>query len=446
MKAWSILLCLLVASVAVSAQDLGGLEEVTAGNFFGFGARQMSMGGAGIAASLDGAALYYNPAALARIHKIELQFGLSHQKFHNETTQPIRRYDGFTSMLNAAKIDQTKTRFGTLNLTIPVPTYRGSLTVAFGVNRIMSFDRAALYHVIDENATGDRLDDYAKEFETGGIYVYSGGAGVDISPNLSLGAGLNIYSGKDEFGYDYYFTDDVTPYSESGSHRVTEDYIGISAKGGLLARPNEHVAMGLTIETPMDFQVEYTYEEHGSVTDISGTSDIQDFYKIKYDLTRPFIFGGGVAVRSGQFLATADGEYIDWSQLSYNDNPDMSELNDSLAVLYRDVLNLRAGVEYQFPKAGMALRAGAFLNPLPYRKEGVVDTRTVKFIDKDRKGISAGFGWLIDDVLMLEAAYVRGTFTRMYSPANSAYVNPAASMATAEDTFNRVFVTMSYRY
>ncbi len=442
MKSLSILLCVLIASVTVSAQDLGGLEEVTAGNIFGFGARQMSMGGAGIASSLDGAALYYNPAALARIHKIELQFGLSHQKFHNETTQPPNRYESLASIRNTAQIDQTKTRFGTLNLTIPVPTYRGSLSVAFGVNRIMSFDRAALYHVIDEDPSEARLDDYAKEFETGGIYVYSGGAGVDISPNLSLGLGLNIYSGKDEFNYDYAFTDDLTLYSESGRRRITEDYIGISAKGGLLARPNEHLSLGLTIESPMDFQVEYTYEENGLVLD----TIIEDYYKINYDLTRPFIFGGGVAVRSGVFLATADAEYIDWSQLSYNDNPDEASLNDSLALLYRDVLNLRGGIEFQMPSAGLALRAGAFLNPLPYRKEGMIDTRTVKFIDKDRKGFSAGFGWLIDDVLMLEAAYVRGTYTRMYSPANSAYVNPASSMATAEDTFNRVYVTMSYRY
>lgn len=434
MRSLVILTCMLIAAAGVSAQDLGGLEEVTAGNFFGFGARQMSMGGAGIASSLDGAALYYNPAALARIHKIEIQLGLTHQKFHNKTTQPSNRYDGFTSILNSSQIDQTKTRFGSLNLTIPVPTYRGSLAVAFGINRIMSFDRAALYHVVDDSS-GLRLDDYAKEFETGGLYVYSGGAGFDISPNLSLGLGINIYSGKDEFEYYYSYTDEVTPYSESDRRRITEDYIGVSAKGGLLARPNEHLSFGLTIESPMDFQVKYTYSDSSGYTDF-----------IKYDLTRPFVFGGGLAVRSGVFMATADAEYIDWSQLSYNDNPDEAALNDSLPLLYRDVLNLRGGVEYQFPRAGLALRAGVFMNPLPYRKEGIVDTRMVKFIDKDRKGFSAGFGWLIDDVLMLEAAYVRGTYTRSYSPANAAYVNQAASMATAEDTFNRVYVTMSYRY
>jgi long-subunit fatty acid transport protein len=451
MKSLSILLCVLIASVAISAQDLGILEENTAGNFFGFGARQMSMGGAGIASSLDGAALYYNPAALARIHKIEIQFGLTHQKFRDKTTQPPNRYDGFTSILNSSQIDQTKTRFGSLNLTIPVPTYRGSLAVAFGINRIMSFDRSTLLHVVDQGSGGGGITDYAEEFETGGIYLYSGGAGFDISPNLSLGLSLNVYSGKDDYRYNYVYTDNaVQMINASGANRVTEDYIGVSAKGGLLARPNEHLSFGLTIESPMDFQVDYTF---------SNTSDY--FEHVKYDLTRPFIFGGGVAVRSGMFLAAADAEYIDWSQLSYNDNPDQSAYNDRLAQLYREVLNLRGGIEYQIPNAGLALRAGAFLNPLPYRKEGVVYSKEVsgtdtlfipqatKFIDKDRKGFSVGFGWLIDDVLMLEAAYVRGTFTHMYPETyveDAVPVNPASLMATAEDTFNRVYVTMSYRY
>ena len=66
-----------------SAQDLGRYEEVTAGNFFGIGARQMAMGGTGIASSWDGAAMWYNPAALARIHRVEFQLGLNHQKFSN---------------------------------------------------------------------------------------------------------------------------------------------------------------------------------------------------------------------------------------------------------------------------------------------------------------------------------------------------------------------------
>jgi long-subunit fatty acid transport protein len=112
--------------------------------------------------------------------------------------------------------------------------------------------------------------------------------------------------------------------------------------------------------------------------------------------------------------------------------------NEILTELYRDVVNLRLGGEYQIPKAGLALRAGYFSNPLPYREE---------FIKSDRKGYSLGFGWLMDKVLMFEAAYVHGTFDRYFTAPNADYIsNLSSAVATAEDEFSRLYVTMSYRY
>jgi long-subunit fatty acid transport protein len=402
----------------VSAQDLGSFEEITAGNFFGFGARQMAMGGTGIASSMDGAALYYNPAALARIYRIEFQLGLTHQKFSNETSQNPGRYAGFTSLVNQADIDQTKTRFGTINLTVPVPTYRGSLVVSFGANRIMSFDRAALYHVVDQNAGGQKVDDYAKEFETGSIYLYSAGAGVDVSPNVSLGLALNVYSGKDKFLYNSAYVDESNDVSLTDVHEVNQDFIAASLKGGLLARPSADWAIGLTVESPMDWQVVWKYIQ----------TDSEE--KVEYDLSRPFIFGGGVTFTPGQLTLAGDVEYADWSQMSYNDNPTMELDNDVLSSLYRGVLNLRAGAEYQFPAQGLAVRAGIFRNPLPY------DSR---FIKDDQVGYSLGAGWLIDKVIMLEGAFVHGGFTRRYTA-------PDDLPALAKDSYSRVYFTMSYRY
>lgn len=425
MRIMILVLALLMLAAYVPAQDLGGFEEVTAGNFFGLGARQMAMGGTGIASSLDGAALYYNPAALSRIHRIEFQIGLTHQKFSNETTQPGNRYDGYTSKINEGNLSQTKTRFGTFNLTLPVPTYRGSLVVAFGVNRIMSFDRVARFHVRDDS-TGDIIDDNAKEFETGGIYLYSAGAGIDISPNLSAGLTLNVYSGTDEFKYDYTHRDDAFDLETATRNQVTEDYIGASAKAGILARPNSNLAIGLTVETPLDWQVKYTYDQQFD----SANQSYEDAYQIEYDLQRPFIFGLGGAFRAGTFTITGDAEYIDWSQLSYNDNSAMSAENDSLSMMYRDVLNLRGGAEYQIPSAGLALRAGLFSTPLPYQKA---------YIKNDRSGYTLGFGWLVEKILMLEGAYVHGSLKRTFT-------GPNGLTAEAHDTFQTFYFTLSYRY
>jgi hypothetical protein len=425
MKIVTVVLALMALTSLAPAQDLGGLEEVTAGNFFGLGARQMAMGGAGIASSLDGAALYYNPAALVRVHRIEFQIGLTHQKFSNETTQPGDRYNGYTSTINGGDISQTKTRFGTLNLTLPVPTYRGSLVVAFGVNRIMSFDRVALFHARDDSV-GNIIDDNARDFETGGIYLYSAGAGIDISPNLSVGLALQVYSGTDDFKYDYTHRDDAFSLLTTTRNQVSEDYFGASAKAGILARPNSNVAVGLTVETPLDWQVKYAYDQQFD----SANLTYEDAYQIEYDVQRPFIFGLGAAYRLGTFTVTGDAEYIDWSQLSYNDNPDMEALNDSLAMVYRDVVNLRAGAEYQIPSAGLSLRAGLFSSPLPYNKA---------YIKDDRSGYTLGFGWLVERILMLEGAYVHGSLHRVYT-------GPNGVTAEAHDTYKTFYFTLSYRY
>lgn len=416
----------LLCGACAFGQDLGIYEESTAGNFFGSGARQMSMGGTGIASSLDGAALYYNPAALARIHRIELQLGLTHNKFKNTSSQAGGRYPGYTSIASEADLSQTKTRFGTLNLVIPVPTYRGSLSVAFGVNRIMSFDRAAILELVDDSA-GFRVDERAKEFESGGIYLYSAGAGIELSPNISAGLALNVYSGRDDFKYSDNYRDDGLAIDQIIENQISEDYIGASAKAGLLVRPNASTAIGLVVETPLDFQ---TTQDFYQSLDSSGVIVEESYNIVEYDLNRPFIFGAGVSYRAGTFTLAGDAEYVDWSQLSYNDNPAMELDNDTLAILYRDVMNLRLGAEYQFPQAGLSLRAGLFSNPLAYNED---------FVDNDRSGFSLGFGWLIDRVLMLEGAYVKGTLERHYT-------GPNGLETKAEDKFQTAYFTVSYRY
>ncbi|MEE9441857.1 MAG: hypothetical protein V3V99_04245 [candidate division Zixibacteria bacterium] len=422
-------LCVLIIFASpLTAQDLSIFEEVTAGNFFGYGAKQMAMGGAGIANTIDGSALYYNPAALARIPRIEFQLGMSHENFSNETSMKSGRYDptAFRSILNKASADMTKTRFGSVNLTIPVPTYRGSMVVAFGVNRVMSFDRTALFHVRDVRIADNALvEDKAEEFEDGCIYLYSAGAGIDLTPRLSVGASLNVYSGEDKFTYDYTWVDETLGESGGYVNRFEDSYIGVTLKGGLLARPNKNFTFGLVVESPLEWQVEQTYIDEDGIRDV-----------IEYDLLRPFIIGSGISYRMNQLRFTGEIEYIDWSQLSYDDNPGMEIENDSLNFYYRDVLNLRGGVEYELPKRGLAFRAGLFSQPLAYEDD---------FIESDRKGFTLGFGWLIDKVLLLEAAYVKGSFERNYTAPNAFYTVIDNNTAIAKDDFQRIYFTLSYR-
>ncbi len=420
------------------AQQIGIFEEVTAGNFYGIGAKQMAMGGTGIANGWDGGALYYNPAMLTRIYRVEFQIGMSHQKFTSQTSQATDRYVGLNSVVNGFEDDLTKTRFSTVNLTVPVPTYRGSLVVGFGVNRFITFDRAYQLDVLDRTTGGLNVETTENELESGGIYLYSAGAGIDISPNISLGLSLNIYSGKRHLNYNYNYLDQTNNYSDGVSGHTTEDYIGAGVKGGLLARPNRNLSIGLVIESPVDWQIEQTFSEDSYYNDDGSITTHQDAGTVEYNLTRPFVFGGGVAFRSRTLTVTGDIEYIDWSQLSYNDNPAMEQKNDSLSSLYRGVLNLRLGAEYQLPRLGLALRGGIFSLPLANDK-AIDNNQLTEVVDDDRIGFSMGFGWLMDRVLLLEGAFVSGSYRNHYTGYNFIRTE-------RESTFQRIFMTVSYRY
>lgn len=421
------------------SQQLGLFEEVTAGNFFGFGAKQMSMGGAGIAQGWDGASLYYNPAALARVYRVEFQLGLTHQLFNSKTSQTANRYDGFTSTQSSLEHDLANSRLGSINLTIPVPTYRGSLVIGFGINRAISFDRIWQLRVIDHNTLSEEVQTDQNEEESGGIYLYSAGAGIDLSPKISLGISLNVYSGDRELQYRYDYVDNTNNYSDGVNGHITEDYFGASLKAGLLVRPDDKLSLGFVIESPVDWQVEQTAFEQNYFSDDGITTTASSDNFAEYDLSRPFIFGVGAAYRINTFSLTGEIEYIDWDQMEYDDNPEMGRKSDSLRLFYREAINLRFGMEYQFPKIGLALRAGVFSTPLANDKSLVDDSDIVEIIDNDRFGFTLGAGWLMHRTVLFEGSYVYGSYQSHFTGYNTFYTERA-------DTFQRLYVTISYRY
>ncbi|RKX19112.1 MAG: hypothetical protein DRP26_04030, partial [Candidatus Zixiibacteriota bacterium] len=65
--------------------DPGAVYEMATENNIYVGVRAAGMGGAQIAAGEDGSALWYNPALLTRVRRIEISGALSHQRFFNKT-------------------------------------------------------------------------------------------------------------------------------------------------------------------------------------------------------------------------------------------------------------------------------------------------------------------------------------------------------------------------
>lgn len=423
--ALAVVLAPTIASAQVFDTEALG-QEVLWSDFFGVDARAIGMGNTGLALGHDGSALIYNPANLASIKRIEMRAGLSHLRLTNDTRLDLGGGTEFTD-----ESDISKTRINALSLAVPVPTYRGSLVFAFGLHRINSYDRA--FGVTFDDLGGNDAAFRGRETETGGMWKWSAGGAVDISPRLSVGASLHLLTGKDEYRWES--RDATNPIVLTTEDQLIEiDYVGVSAIGGVSFNVSPTLSAGLTIETPTLLDAEETSTLVTSLDTL--TSDfIWDFVDegyAAYNVTRPFVFGFGMAGSFGQANLAADFRYTDWTQMDFDyDNPDLdAEENDAIRFIQdelSEVVSIQLGGEYLLPEQGLTLRAGYFRDPLP------VDDR---FIEKQRQYITAGVGFLIDRVMTLDLAYVHGGY-ELRDDDPGTY--------NAEYKTRRLFATFGYR-
>lgn len=416
-------LCLFTQSPSARAQvfDTQALgQEVLWSDFFGVDARALSMGNTGLALGRDGSALIYNPANLARIKRIEFRAGLSHLRVTNDTRLDLGsvEYDDGRNL--------SKTRINALSLAVPVPTYRGSLVFGFGVHRINSYDRT--FGVTFAETGNEDAAFRGREIETGGMWKWTAGGAVDISPRLSVGGSLHVLTGNDEYRWD---SRDATTENVITEDQLIEiDYVGIAATAGVSFTLSPQVSAGMTIETPTLLNA----EEHATLEIDTLFSDFiwYDESWSDYSVTRPFVFGFGMAGSFDQANLAADFRYTDWTQMDFDyDSPDLDPAeNDALRFIQdelTDVLSIQLGAEYLFPENGLTLRAGYFRDPLP------VDE---KYIEKQRQYFTAGVGFLIDRVMTLDLAYVHGGYELR---------NDDPGTYNTEYKTRRVFATFGYR-
>lgn len=366
----------LLGTLGLAPVAEAGEREITLTRRFGIGARAMGMGGVATALVDDGSALFLNPAGLARVRRIELAGGIKHQSFGLDA-QVIAPYVG-----DLTEGSSIATRLGSLTGVYPLPTYRGSLVAAGGFERVFSSDMEYVYQ-------GPAVDDSFSEREsysvTGGVLAWAVGGAIDISASASLGVTFLLWDGHDDVinNYDCFTCD---PDTFDFERLIGTDYSAVSAIVGLQFRPTDWLGIGATVESPVSFTLEGTNVFYGYQTAYS--------YWFEDKLRLPFSFAGGGAVRMGALILGGDVRYTDWRQLDYE-----GILREEGQFEYRATTEVHLGAEYMVPFYPLRIRAGYYTEPLAYKALN---------LKEDRSFYTLGAGFLIDDVLAVDAALTLG--------------------------------------
>ena len=402
--------------------DYGGL---------GVGSRSLAMGTAYLAISDDFTATYWNPAGLAQISNFEISGGLSNISVNNDASYigELRNYS------------TSNTNLDNLGLVIPVPTVRGSMTLALGYNRVRDFSSALAFDAFNSsNSIIPTLFDPDPEYdmafqlwlndedgytplthnlhqegtviETGGINNWSIAGAVEIAKDLYTGATINLLSGNYRYTRIFNEIDRQNNYTEHPfdfdsmelEDKINADITGFNITLGILYNVNQFLHIGGTIQTPS----RYTLEENFSYFGRSWFDDGDQFdYRIDdlytdYKVSTPWKFAGGASIKFAGITIGGSLEYTDWRQLEFRDaTPDVMRKNIDIRDLLEPTLTIRGGGEFIIPGTDIALRGGYFIQPSPYKE----DPRSY-----DRTYITTGVGFKLQNMIALDFAYARGTW------------------------------------
>lgn len=344
----------------------------------GSGARAMGMGGTFIATADDATAASWNPAGLIQLEKPELSIVGAYTD---------RGYD-FTSGSNPEIDNKSNDRDSNLNyLSATYPfTWKKNMVVSVNYQRLFDFERS-FDHGYSYLDSGLDLDQQIAFDQNGHIGALGIAAAIEMTPRLSLGATLNIWS--DELGWDNGWQESYQALStgtESGvpvsiDTRIQDRYDkfrGLNLNLGLLWETTRWGTFGAVVKTPFTatmahyFQYDETtvYGPPVNTTIVTGPLTTDE----TVELDMPLAYGIGWSRRFSDALTLAVDIYrTHWDDYILTDGQgnQFSPIDGRPKSQSRvdPTTHVRLGGEYVLmqPHRGRAipLRAGLFYDPEP---------------------------------------------------------------------------------
>lgn len=374
MKRNPIFLTVLFACLSVSTASAQYAEDVLRFSQLGSGsgARSMGMGNAAVGVADDYSAIFWNPAGLAQLRNYEFSAGLSFLGYSNNTRFLGTKTGASNGILN----------LNNLGIVYPVPTSRGSLTFAFGFNRVSNYSTKTefsgfnaassiiptLIPDVDLNSVSSAsADDYLNNnvpyqlfladtlngrfvtsifdsvqqsgtiSEGGGVNHWSFGGAIDVAKDLSLGATVSLVTGSYVYDREFRENDTRNIYQKAPGDQyglfdefsyvstINSDLTGFNALFGLMYRKQGKFRIGFTVRTPTYYTIKEKYSDEGRSRFDPNLSGAVDEYNVAFDgrteysVITPSVLSLGGSYQIGDLLVlSGDAEYTDWRQMKFD--------------------------------------------------------------------------------------------------------------------------------
>ncbi|MAT40633.1 MAG: hypothetical protein CL946_13630 [Ectothiorhodospiraceae bacterium] len=448
-------------------------------------ARSAAMGNAFTGVADDFSAMYFNPAGLGLLYRSEFSLGLM-----NYTGETESSFLG-----NTISTDESAFSMNNIGLAIPFPVQRGSLVFGIGFTRMLDYSNASqaqgynsqssyIPTLYNDDASIDLAwqlgledtslaipitdnvqQDFSKLLE-GSLDQWSFGGGVEVSPSLYFGLGINILTGS--FRSEEYITEtdvnlmyqDVIPgrdydrvdWQEAEiTNTIDQELSGWNATFGGLYNYKDKVRVGLSLTTPTTITVDEIYIRSGEAVfdDVIEQYNI-DFAPHIYDISLPMVFRAGVMVAPVDFVRlSADVELKDYSSLEFSNSNDeffntldIPDINQYMRQNLMNTNSFRFGAEILVPKTDLALRAGYAMYPSAYDEDKFEEAP--EGLNYDRTTISAGLGYTFKEKFIIHATYLMTTYDFFRFLYDDPF--PPAEFVRVEESFTNSALMFQIHY
>lgn len=384
MKRVALTLAVVGALAPSSAYPTNGMRMI------GFGASQVSMGGAAVALPLDAASVIVNPAGISELqHRID---------FGGSFFQPTVKYEasealppGFPAGSVVASTAQLQSQRGAS----PVP----ALGMVLPIDEQLTFGLGA-YGVAGMGV------DYAQNLYGGLTYSsysqmrFAPGLAWKVNDQLSFGATANVMWAQ--LGYD------AAAGMGQVSHNMTSAF-GLGGTVGVRYAPVKWLALGAAYESKSTFQdFSLQVPAHTAMTPTGPVSFAAGTDKITFD--QPQAVTVGFAANPYDPLTFAfDVQWINWAQTNGQGLPSITTQNGAQTwnLNWENQVVFKVGAQYKVNRM-LALRAG-----YNYGKSPLDSTRAfenIAFPAIAEHHVTGGFGLNLSDKFAVN-------FAAMYVPA-----------------------------